>query len=96
MFLNLLNTGWCLYAHLVPEGIYKVHSSKLIPSKTLSFILILSIIIIDVCIAHKDMPPPKAICPMLVTLSGMVMEVRRQSMSTLSDITPAPTTTTHT
>ena len=27
MFLNFPNTGWCLYAHLVPDGMYKVHSS---------------------------------------------------------------------
>lgn len=78
IFVNFPNTGWCLYAHLVPEGMYKVHSSNMDSSKIMSGILTLSISIMDEWMVFKDLQSSKASSPMLVTLLGMVILVREE------------------
>lgn len=71
MFLNLPNTGRCLYSHLVPDGTFKFILSILIPSKASSINISTLLFYLTVeWMALKDVQPEKASSLMLITLLG--------------------------
>ena len=83
MFLKCPNTSWCLYAHRVPAGISRMHSSMSMPLKASLSMTMSSTFSITEWMDLREVQSSNARQPISFTLSGITMLSREVQLAYL-------------